>query len=326
MKNILLLNAGTRNVLVRDFKKSLNGRAKVIATDNFELAPALYEADSYFVTRRWTQDGYWDEVENIIKNNDVGLVVSLIDPELAPLAYNKDKFRELGVLVNTSSPEVISDCFDKYQTLSFIKNNGFPWIRSYIDIDSIKKDLADGKLSFPLFAKPREGSGSAGIEKVFNLDRLETIFTEQTDLLVQEFVPSQEIGVDLYIDLISGEPVSIFAKKKLKMRAGETDKSVSFKNDKLFSTVLEFAKAFGLRGANDIDVFEINGDYYISEVNPRFGGGYIHAYAAGVDFPSLLINNMNGIINKPDIGNYREKNYMMKYFDIKVLDEGDIYG
>ena len=110
------------------------------------------------------------------------------------------------------------------------------------------------------------------------------------------------------------------------MRAGETDKSVSFKNDKLFSTVLEFAKAFGLRGTNDIDVFEINGDYYISEVNPRFGGGQIHAYAAGVDFPSLLINNMNGIINKPDIGNYREKNYMMKYFDIKVLDEGDIYG
>ena len=207
-----------------------------------------------------------------------------------------------------------------------LSKNGFPWIRSYIDIDSIKKDLTDGKLSFPLFAKPREGSGSAGVEKVFNLDRLETIFTEQTDLLVQEFVPGQEIGVDLYIDLISGEPVSIFAKKKLKMRAGETDKSVSFKNNKLFSTVLEFAKVFGLRGANDIDVFEINGDYYISEVNPRFGGGYIHAYAAGVDFPSLLINNMNGIINKPDIGNYREKNYMMKYFDIKVLDEGEIYG
>ena len=79
----------------------------------------------------------------------------------------------------------------------------------------------------------------------------------------------------------------------------------------------------GFRGIIDIDLFEIDGNWYISEVNPRFGGGYIHAYAAGVDFPTLLINNMNGIVNQPNIGNYKENHYMMKYFDIKVLNEGE---
>lgn len=321
MKNILLLNAGTRNVLVRDFKKSLNGEAQVIATDSFDLAPSLYDADKYYVTKRWTEEGYWDEIKRIIKDNNVGLIVSLIDPELAPLSNQKNELEKLGVIINTSKPETIFDCFDKYRTLLFIKENGFPWIKSYINLDSIKKDLVDGSLSFPLFSKPREGSGSAGIEKVYNIERLETIFKEQTDVMIQEFMSGQEIGVDLYVDLISGEPVSIFAKKKLKMRAGETDKSVSLKNEKLFTTVIEFAKKFGLKGANDIDVFESNGEFYISEVNPRFGGGYIHAYAAGVDFPGLLINNMNGIANQPQIGNYKENHYMMKYFDIKVLDE-----
>lgn len=325
MKNILLLNAGTRNVLVRDFKKSLNGNAKVIATDNYELAPALYDADKYYITKRWTEDSYWGEIEDIIKKENVGLVVSLIDPELSALALQKDKFSSLGALTNTSNYSVIADCFDKFKTLVFVKENGFPCIKSYVDLKTLERDLKDGVVTFPLFVKPRKGSGSIGIEKIYNSDRLRAVFTEQNDLLIQEFITGQEIGVDLYVDLISGEVVSIFAKKKLKMRAGETDKSVSYKNKKLFDTVIQFAKSFGLRGVNDIDVFEVDGDFYISEVNPRFGGGYIHAYSAGIDFPSLLINNMNGIINEPNIGNYKENIYMMKYFDIKVIDGGTLH-
>ena len=108
------------------------------------------------------------------------------------------------------------------------------------------------------------------------------------------------------------------------MRAGETDKSVSFKDEKLFGLISAFANDFGLKGVNDIDVFEKDGEYYISEVNPRFGGGYVHAYAAGVDFPKLLINNMNGIVNKNQIGLYKEDIYMMKYFAIKVLGKDEL--
>ena len=105
------------------------------------------------------------------------------------------------------------------------------------------------------------------------------------------------------------------------MRAGETDKSVSYKNEKLFWTITKFAQEMQLRGTNDIDVFERNGEFYISEINPRFGGGYLHAYECGVNFPMFLINNMNGIVNIPDIGNYKENVYMMKYFDVKMLNQ-----
>ena len=43
MKNILILNAGTRDTLVQNFLNTVDGRCDVITTDNFELAPALYE-------------------------------------------------------------------------------------------------------------------------------------------------------------------------------------------------------------------------------------------------------------------------------------------
>ena len=326
MKNILLLNVGTRNVLVRNFKKTLRDRAKVIATDSYELAPAIYEANRHYITPKWTEKGYWERIKEIIEKENIGLIVSLIDSELTQLSMRSDEFSKYGVLINTSNASIIDSCYDKYRLLCFVKEEGYPWIKTFIDYETISRAIENGEIDFPLFSKPRRGSGSVGLRKVYNRTQLKEIFEESQDIIIQEYFCGQEIGVDLYVDLISGEPISVFAKKKLKMRAGETDKSVSYKNQKLFDTVISFAKKIGLRGANDIDVFEKNGDFYISEVNPRFGGGYIHAYAAGVDFPSFLINNMNGIKNTPCIGLYKEGIYMMKYFDICVMDGGEIYG
>lgn len=324
MKNILLLNAGTRDVLVRDFLKTIDGKCDLIVTDSYELAPTLYETSKHYVTKRWAETGYWDQIEEICRIENVGLVLSLIDPELELLAKQKERFEKLGVVVNIADEKIIKATYDKYQTLEFIREHGFAWIKSYVDYSSAKAAIDSGVLSFPVITKPRKGSGSIGIEVVHSLERLESICREHNDVLIQEFISGQEIGADIYVDLITGEAVSIFTKKKLKMRAGETDKSVSFKEQKLFNLLASFAKEFGLRGTNDIDVFEKDGEYYISEVNPRFGGGYIHAYAAGVDFPALLINNMLGQKNFSNIGSYDSGVYMMKYFDIKVCREDNL--
>ena len=325
LKNILILNAGTRNTLIQNFLETIDGRCQVITTDNFELAPALYEVPKHYITKKWYEEGYWKDIEDICINEDIGLVLSLIDSELELLAKRKQIFDKMGILVNISSENVIKTAFDKYKTFEFLKKINYNFIKSYIDYNDAADDIADGILSFPLITKPRKGSGSAGIEIVYNLERLKQICDLNNDILIQEFINGQEIGADVYVDLISGEVTSIFTKKKLKMRAGETDKSVSFKDNVLFQLIAAFAKDFGLKGVNDIDVFEKEGKYYISEVNPRFGGGYIHAYAAGVNFPGFLVNNMNGVVNSPDIGNYEKDNYMMKYFAIKILGKDELH-
>ena len=68
----------------------------------------------------------------------------------------------------------------------------------------------------------------------------------------------------------------------------------------------------------DIDVFKVKGKYYISEVNPRFGGGYPHAYECGENHVKLIINNLRGRKNSNVIGNYEENIYMMKYNEIMI--------
>ena len=92
--------------------------------------------------------------------------------------------------------------------------------------------------------------------------------------------------------LEQSKPPSVFVKKKIKMRAGETDKSVSYRDEKLFVMIKNFVEECGFRGMIDIDIFEKNGIYYISEVNPRFGGGYPHAYACGVNMPKQVLENL----------------------------------
>ena len=320
MTNILILSAGTRNKVVQYFKKALSGKGLVIATDCSNLAPAIYDADKYYIVPRMTDDGYLDVILDICKNEKITGVLSLIDPELSLLSENVEKFESVGTIVIGSSYELCERSLDKYEMYKWLVENGYKCAKSYMDKDEFFADLDNEMAKFPVFVKPVRGSASISISKVTDRETVDLLFAHEDGLMIQEFLDGQEIGADVYIDMITGEVVSIFTKKKIKMRAGETDKAVSFKDEKLFELIKEFVIRAGYRGQIDIDIFDINGEYYISEVNPRFGGGYPHAYESGSDHMSLIVNNLEGKANDCVIGNYRENTYMMKYNELKVIE------
>lgn len=318
--NILILSAGTRNKIVQYFRKELEGKGKVIATDCSEIAPAIYEADNYYVVSRIDEPGYIDEILEICKKENIDTLISLIDPELSLIAKNINEFKNIGVEPVISDYQKVEMCFDKYEMYKFLTKNGFNTAKTYIDKEMFYKDLEANKIKFPVFVKPARGSASLNINKVNNKEELEIVWKQADNLIIQEFMDGQEYGADCYIDMISKEPVAVFVKKKIKMRAGETDKSVSVKDEKLFGLIKNFVRKVGFKGIIDIDIFEINGEYYISEVNPRFGGGYPHAYECGVNIPKMIINNIEGNENQSEIGNYKGNMYMMKYNEIKIIE------
>ncbi len=316
--NILILSAGTRNKVVQYFRKALSGRGLVIATDCSDLAPAIYNADKYYIVPRMTAPGYLNDILDICKKEQVDGVLSLIDPELSLLAEHMEDFEMIGTTVIGSSYELCEMALDKFRMYGWLVEHGYKCANSYMDKAAFYADVDSGYISYPVFVKPVRGSASIAISKVYDKETLELLLDHNEGLMIQEFLDGQEIGADVYIDIISGEVVSIFTKKKLKMRAGETDKAVSFKDEKLFALIEEFVREAGYRGQIDIDVFEINGEYYISEVNPRFGGGYPHAYECGCDHMKLIIENLAGKINQKLIGAYDDGVYMMKYNEIMV--------
>lgn len=318
--NILILSCGTRNKIVQYFKKEIGERGLVIATDCSELAPALYDADKHFIVPKITDNRYLDVIFSICKENNVKAVLSLIDPELSILAKHKRDFLDIGVLPIISDYEVVEMAFDKYSMYKFLIQNGFKTVRSYIDREEFYKDVESGIITYPVFVKPIRGSASININKVTCKEEIEILFSRFDNLMIQEYMDGKEYGADVYIDMISDEPVAIFTKEKIKMRAGETDKSVSVKDEKLFHMICRFVKKVGFRGIIDIDIFEINNEYYISEVNPRFGGGYPHAYECGINVPQMIINNIDGRVNDVVIGEYAEDIYMMKFNEVKIVN------
>ena len=319
--NILVLSAGTRNKVVQYFKRAFAGIGNVVATDMSPLAPAIYEADTHYIVPRMTDDGYLDVILDICRKELIDGVLSLIDPELSLLAKHEEDFKAAGTTVIGSSYELCEMSLDKMQMYRWLNEHGYPCACSWDDLSEFKAALENGKARFPVFVKPVRGSASIAISRVEDYETLELLFRHSDGLMIQELLDGREIGADVYIDLISGDVVSIFTKWKLRMRAGETDKAVSFKNPELFEFIERFVVEAGFRGQIDIDLFLIDGQWYVSEVNPRFGGGYPHAYDSGCNHMTLIANNLEGQANEKQIGGFDEGIYMMKWNEVSILKD-----
>ena len=319
--NILITSAGSRNKIVQYFKREIKENGKVIATDMSNLAPAIYDADKFYLVPRIDHKDYIETLLDICKKEKIDCIFALIDPELSLIAKNKNKFLEIGATPLISNYNAVELAFNKYEMYKYWTKKNVKTPKTYIDKKEFYNDLDNSKIKFPVFVKPVTGSASINISKVNSQEEIELLFSLYDDLIIQEYMDGQEIGADVYIDPISKKVVSIFTKEKIKMRAGETDKSRSFKDEKLFNLITTTVEEIGYEYMIDMDIFKINNEYYISEINPRFGGGYPHAYESGVNFPELIINSINGIENKNEIGHYEENIYMMKYNEIKIVKE-----
>lgn len=323
--NILVTSVGRRVKVIEYFKGTLSkDKGKVICTDCAPNAPALYFGDYYEIVPRIDDAEYITKLKSICHKYKIDAIVSLIDPELEILAEHEKEFEEIDVTLVLSNLNMIQMSFDKYETYKHLTNESIPVVPTYIDIDEVKAALENGEFEFPLISKPRKGSASLGIEIIKDLGHLNQIGQSviKNNLIIQPFYKDREYGIDVYIDLKDDNLIDLFIKEKVYMRSGETDKSVSVHNDKIVQLVKELVQKTGFRGTIDIDCFEYKGNYFISEINPRFGGGYPHAFEAGCNFVEYIVKNLNGKSNDEfKQYKYNRDNMMMKYDNVLFIEK-----
>ena len=181
-----------------------------------------------------------------------------------------------------------------------------------------------GEISFPVFVKPRTGSGSVGARKIDTPELLRQVTEQDESLIIQELMTGKDLDADVYVDTVSHKPVAIFSKRKLSTTIGGANKTISFKDEKLFDFVKKVIGVMQFNGPLDMDFFYQNGQYYLSEINPRFGGAYLHAYGAGVDFVRLIRENVEGHENPVNIGKYEEDVVMMMYDSVVIKKKSEL--
>jgi len=318
--NILLCSVGRRVKLVEYFKKELQKiNGKVVAIDCDPTAAAIYHADIYDVVPRIDHPEYIHHLKYLCNKYEIKGVLSLIDPELPLLAHYKEEFEKEGIQIIVSDQNAVDICYNKDKTYKFLQANKIPAIPTYVEIDRVINDLMECKINFPLIIKPKNGSASLGIQKVISIEELKVIQDTLQDFIVQPFITGDEYGVDCYIDYITNKTTNIFIKRKLRMRAGETDKSISVKDLELKQIIENLIVALKPIGPIDIDCFKTINGYVISEINPRFGGGYLHAHESGQGFIKNIINNLNGKPNVNNENDYSEGTMMVKYDHFMIL-------
>lgn len=302
--NILFTCAGRRNYLLHYFRDALSGSGRVLAADSNENAPAMVEADAAFLVPRVESPDYIPTLLTLCEQQKVGMLIALNDNELSILAEAKHRFIRIGTQVVVSSPGVIALAADKLATAEFAKELGVATSTSYLDVDTALKAIERGELCFPLFVKPRWGSASLGVECVYDIDELSWAWQQglrrlprnslqqyadrEGGLLIQSALSGQEYGLDVVNDL-QGRYQTTFVKRKLGMRAGETDQAVTENRPELVALGRRLGETLKHVGNLDCDVFLDAGKPYLLELNPRFGGGYPFSAAAGANVPSALI-------------------------------------
>lgn len=336
MKNVMLTCAGRRNYLFKFFQQALNGTGKVFAADSSPDAPALQVADQSFLVPSIDWPNYVDKLVDICQQHRVGLLIPFHDLELPKLAAERSRFSEVGTTLLISSPEAIETCSDKWASNNFLQACGLSVPKTYLSLEEALSALAEGEIAFPLIVKPRWGSTSMEIYDCEDEEELKLTHhlakkhlnrpyladfrggDPENCLLIQEKLSGQEYGLDIINDL-DERYVCTFVKRKLRMRAGQTDRAVTVKDERLEKIGEIIGKNLGHIGILDCDLFVTDQSCYVLDLNPRIGGGYPYSHIGGANLPAVLISWSRGEQPDPNWFQIRSDVLISRYDELTVI-------
>lgn len=319
--NILLTSVGRRTYLVDYFKNALKGQGKVFAV-NSVYTYTMSQADYAEICPMIYDESYIGYLVNFCKKHNVKAIVSLFDIDLLILAKNKAKFFENGVQVIVSDESVIEKSNDKWKTYEYLIQNNLPAPKTFVSLEKAKAALTKNEIHFPVVVKPRFGMGSIGIHFADDFEELDFFYKKiykeifssylkyesnaEKDhcIIIQEKISGKEFGLEVFNDL-NGNLATYAAKEKIAMRAGETDIAKSIARDPFKEIAEKLSSSLRHIGNLDVDILQNqNGDFFVLELNARFGGQYPFSHLAGVNFPAQIVAWLNGKGNNEEFLNY----------------------
>ena len=267
--NILFLGAGGP-AAVGAMKSLLEcdsqGKHKIVSVDMDETAVGFHFSDKRYVVPRYIDESYYETITDIIKKENIDLVLPTSDDVFTVSKINLD-----GVQMFMSSHEQIKKCVDKFVFYETCKEN-FPFPKS---TDKF----------VPVFAKPRDGKGSRGIKLIDDFEE---------NYIYQEYLPGTEYTIDVLSDMNS-EVLSVIPRVRLQTKAGISTKGKIVRNEVIEKECSDIVKFLNLKGVVCVQMKEDkDGNPKFIEINPRFGGGTFFTTLAGVNFVKIILDIVEG--------------------------------
>jgi carbamoyl-phosphate synthase large subunit len=292
--NILITCAGGPAAIgVIKSLRSMRFMGNIVSIDCDPLSAGFYLSDKHHVVPLSAEDNFWSEVLKVIKKEKIDLILPTGDSDIVHFSKNKLLLENMGIKLFQSDFESIDICQDKLKFYEKCK-----------DKFNLPKTSDESKLDFPMFCKPKRGSGSRGTKLCYNDDCIKSLDTSVSlhrsqEYIFQEYLPGQEYTIDVLCDMHSN-PLTVIPRKRLQTKAGISSKGEIVKNEFIEKSCYDICKFLKLKGPICLQMKEdVNGVPRFIEVNPRFGGGTYFTTLAGVNFLSIILDLVNG--HEPEI-------------------------
>ena len=178
---------------------------------------------------------------------------------------------------------------------------------------------------------PGARQGAQGLRLAPHLPRRRTqteldFFLRYTtaDSMVQAVCRGEEFSIDVFCDL-DARCLAAIPRTMIESKGGESIKGMTIKDAEL----IEFGargrpRRCAIIGPANVQCFrEPDGELQVTDVNPRFGGGFPLPTAAGSRYPELALALANGEQPEPRLGDFREGVVMTRFFSQVILEERD---
>lgn len=319
--NVLLTSAGRRTSLLKAFRDATHSRDGLVwAGDADPLAAALQVADRRITLPRIDESDYLSAVLEHVRRNDVDLVVPTIDPGLFPLARARENFRKAGSRVLASAPSFLNLTFDKWKTIQHFAEKEIrtptTWLPEHSDVD----DWPD-----PVFVKSRTGSASTNAQAVA-VEEVPRIINSLDSPILQEVIDAPEVTVDALFDL-EGRLIHYVPRLRISTRAGESIQGRTLPDSEWQSwlrPLLRELGRLGARGPLTLQAFCTEPEPTLSEINPRFGGGFPLAFAAGGHYPDWILEMCRGNRVESRLGRYEDGLCMTRAYTEWFVEASEI--
>ncbi len=318
IRRVMITAAGT--VTAQSLIKALrdDGRAGFIAGGDMTPLNATRPFVDAFVTLPPADDPeFAQRCVDAARRLRIDLFVPLIvEREFLPLDAARERFESLGCRLAVPPRAIFSRTGDKLEFARFLEEIGVPGPETRPYSPNLRVDR------FPVYLKPRHGSGSVGTARVESEHSLHESARGRDDLIVQEAVEGSEFTVDCFA-AAPGRVVAAVPRERIAIKAGVSVKGRTYRHPRIEQIVAGVVEKSGLQGpANVQGMLRADGSFSIFEMNPRFSGTLALTTAAGINFASLLIDSMEGR-TLPDLRGRHEDGLLMLRYWSEVFEDRD---
>lgn len=270
---ILFLGGAKRVSMAEYFLAWGDKHGRKVSIFSYELSDEIpiREKATIIKGRKWAESLL--HLKEVILENSIDIVIPFVDPATliaSELSGNK-------AFSPVSDHAVCSIFFSKINSNTWCLENKIPV-------------PSGSRTDFPLIAKPDKGSASQGIIKINNQEELDLLHDPE-QYLIQQFVDAAEYTVDAYRSISHGNINFVVPRIRLETQGGEAVKARTVRHRRIEQLSREIIEKSGLRGAITLQFLEDRktGEIYFMEVNPRFGGGVVTSFGAGIDIAGIVM-------------------------------------